>query len=95
MDLTIEQIEAAAAGMKEDLQRKANQGILRKDLNRAMTALAGIEHINDFVYLLKIRSGSTFDHFMATRRGRGRPPRRTRRGRQRPPKRFPSQTPSD
>lgn len=83
MDLSIQQIEDAAAGMKEDLQRKANQGILRNDLNRALTALAGIEHINQFVHLLTVRSGSHFDNYRATRRRRGRP------------KRIPSRTPSD
>lgn len=72
MDISIEEIEAAAAGMKEDLQRKANQGILRNDLNRAMAALAGLGHIDEFVYLLKIRAGSQLRSFVTQRR-RGRP----------------------
>lgn len=72
MDISIEQIEQAAAGMKEDLQRKANQGILRNDLNRAMAALAGLGHIDDFVYLLKVRSGSQLTHYVPRRRGRSR-----------------------
>lgn len=70
MDISIEEIEAAAAGMKEDLQRKANQGILRNDLNRAMAALAGLGHIDEFVYLLKIRAGSQLRTFVPRRRGR-------------------------
>jgi len=69
--LSIEEIEDAAAGMKEDLQRKANQGILRKDINSAMAALAGIGHIDDFVYRLQIRAGSQLRTYVA--RGRGRP----------------------
>jgi hypothetical protein len=73
MNISIEAIEHAAAGMKEDLQRKANQGILRNDLNRAMAALAGIGHIDAFVQLLTIRAGSQFDNYVATKRGRGRP----------------------
>lgn len=56
--LSIDEILQAAQGMKDDLQRKANQGILRNDLNRAVQALAGIGVIDDFVYLLKIRSNS-------------------------------------
>jgi hypothetical protein len=79
MDLSIEEIERAAAGMKEDLQRKANQGILRNDLNRAMTALAGITHINDFVYLLRIHSGSELRKYVPRKRGR---PRREPEGNQ-------------
>jgi hypothetical protein len=72
LDLSIEQIEVAAAGMKEDLQRQANQGILRNDLNRALAALAGIGHIDSFVYLLKIRSGSQLGQYVARKRGRPR-----------------------
>jgi hypothetical protein len=72
MDLTIEQIEIAAADMKEDLQRKANQGILRNDVNRAMVALAGMAHIDDFVYQLRIRSGSQLTNYAPRRRGRPR-----------------------
>ena len=72
MDISLEQIEIAAAGMKEDLQRKANQGILRNDSTRALTALAGMKHIDDFVYLLTIRAGSTFAKFAGRRRGRPR-----------------------
>lgn len=72
MDLSIEQIEAAAAGMKEDLQRQANQGILRNDLNRALAALAGIGHIDSFVYLLKIRSTSQLGQYIPPKRGRPR-----------------------
>lgn len=70
MDLSLEQIEAAASGMKEDLQRQANQGILRNDLNRALAALAGIGHIDSFVYLLKIRSGSQLSGYTPRKRGR-------------------------
>jgi hypothetical protein len=58
VDLSIDQILLAAEGMKEDLQRKANQGILRNDINRALVALSSIGAIDDFVYLLKVRSGS-------------------------------------
>jgi hypothetical protein len=72
VDLSIEQIEAAAAGMKEDLQRQANQGILRNDLNRALAALAGISHIDSFVYLLKIRSTSQLGGYVPRKRGRPR-----------------------
>jgi hypothetical protein len=56
--LSIDEIVRAAEGMKEDLQRKANQGIMRNDLNRALQALSGIGVIDEFVYLLKVRSGS-------------------------------------
>lgn len=58
MDLSIDAIIAVADGMKEDLQCRANQGILRNDMNRALGALASIKAIDDFVYSLKIRAGS-------------------------------------
>jgi hypothetical protein len=75
MDLSIERIKRVAAGVKEDLQRKANQGILRNDLNRAMVALAGIKQIDDFVYALEIESGSQMHTWLASPRRRGRPRR--------------------
>jgi hypothetical protein len=56
--LSIDQILLAAEGMKEDLQRKANQGILRGNLNHALQSLSGIGVIDEFVYLLKVRSGA-------------------------------------
>jgi hypothetical protein len=58
LDLSIEQILSAAEGKKQDLQREANRGILRNDMPRALGALSSINAIDDFVYLLKIRSGS-------------------------------------
>lgn len=58
LELSIEAILAVAAGMKEDLQRQANQGVLRNDLNRALGALATINGIDDFCFRLKIRAGS-------------------------------------
>ena len=58
MELSIDAIIAVAAGMKEDLQRQANQSVMRNDLNRALGCLASINAIDDFVYRLKIRSGS-------------------------------------
>jgi hypothetical protein len=58
LDLSIEQILAAAASMKEDLQRQANRSILRNDMPRALGALCSIEAVDSFVYALKIRAGS-------------------------------------
>jgi hypothetical protein len=58
LDLSIDQILFAAAGMKEDLQRQANRYILRNDMPRALGALCSIETVDNFVYLLKVRSGS-------------------------------------
>jgi len=58
LELSIDAIIAVAAGMKEDLQRQANQGVLQNNLNKALGALASINAIDDFVYRLKIRSGS-------------------------------------
>jgi hypothetical protein len=58
LELSLDAILAVAAGMKEDLQRQANQGVMRNDLNRALGALASINAVDDFVYRLKIRSGS-------------------------------------
>jgi hypothetical protein len=58
LELSIDAILAVAAGMKEDLQRQANQGVQRGDMNRALGCLASINAIDDFCYRLKIRSGS-------------------------------------
>jgi hypothetical protein len=58
LELSIDAIIAVADGMKEDLQRKANQGVRRGDLNQALIALGNIQAVDDFVYALKIRSGS-------------------------------------
>ena len=58
MGLSIEQIEFVCVGMKEDLQRRANQGIMRKDFNRALEALTGIGTVDDLLYRLRIRDGS-------------------------------------
>lgn len=69
-DLTIEEIISAADGMKGDLQREANRSIIRNDIHRAVSALAGMNHIDDFVYLLKIRSGSQLGQYIARKRGR-------------------------
>lgn len=58
LEISIDAILAVAAGMKEDLQRQANQAILRNDLNRGLGALATINGIDDFIYRLQIRAGS-------------------------------------
>jgi hypothetical protein len=58
LDLSIEQILAAAQSMKDDLQRQANRSILRNDMPRALGALCSIEAVDSFVYALKIRAGS-------------------------------------
>lgn len=58
LELSIDAVTAVAEGMKQDLQREANRSVLRNDLNRALGALASINAIDDFVYRLKIRSGS-------------------------------------
>jgi hypothetical protein len=58
LEISLDAILAVAAGMKEDLQRDANRSVLRNDLNRALGALASVNAIDDFVYRLKIRSGS-------------------------------------
>lgn len=39
LNLSIDQILFAAAGMKEDLQRQANRNILRNDMPRALGSL--------------------------------------------------------
>jgi hypothetical protein len=58
LELSLDSILAVAEGMKQDLQRDANRAVLRNDLNRALGALASINALDDFVYRLKIRSGS-------------------------------------
>jgi len=57
-NLSIDAILAVSEGMKEDLQRQANQGILRNDLNRSLVALGSMNAVDDLVYRLKIRAGS-------------------------------------
>jgi hypothetical protein len=56
--LSIEEIEAAARGFKEDLQREANRMIRRHNNTGALVALEGIEYINNFVSTLAPRAGS-------------------------------------
>jgi len=56
--LTIEEIEEAAQGFKEDLQRAANRAVRQKGTDKALAALESIEAINSFVYTLKMRAGS-------------------------------------
>ena len=56
--LTIEEIEEAAQGFKDDLQRAANRAVRQKDTDKALAALESIEAINSFVYTLKVRAGS-------------------------------------
>ncbi len=58
LELSIDAVIAVAEGMKQDLQREANRSVLRNNLNLALGALASINAIDDFVYRLKIRSGS-------------------------------------
>ena len=58
LELSIDAIIAVAEGMKQDLQRDANRAIRRNDLNAALGSLASMNSIDDFVYRLKIRSGS-------------------------------------
>lgn len=56
--LSVEEIEATAAGFKEDLQREANRAVRRHDSSSALAALEGIEYIEKFVFTLKQRAGS-------------------------------------
>lgn len=56
--LSIEEIEAVAEDFKEDLQRQANRCVRRHDSQSALAALESMEHIDSFVYTLKIRAGS-------------------------------------
>ena len=57
-NLSIEAIIAVSEDIKENLQRQANQGILRNDLNRSLVALGSMHAVNDFVYCLKMRAGA-------------------------------------
>jgi hypothetical protein len=43
--LTMEEIRAIAADVKEDLQRQANQGIRKKDWEQGIGSLASMEAI--------------------------------------------------
>ena len=54
--LSMEEIEAVAAGFKEDLQREANQAIRRKNPDQALAALEAIEYVDKFVRTLAMRS---------------------------------------
>ena len=56
--LSIDEIEAAARGFKDDLQREANRMIRRHNNANALVALEGIEYINNFVFTLRLRAGS-------------------------------------
>jgi hypothetical protein len=55
--LTLDEIRAIAADVKEDLQRQANQGIRKKDWEQGIGSLASMEAIDNFVYNCSLRAG--------------------------------------
>lgn len=59
--LSIEEIEAAAADFKEDLQRKANRCVRQDEGRDAYAAVLGQEYVEQFVYTLRMRAGSDFN----------------------------------
>lgn len=56
--LSIEEIELVAIQFKDDLMRECERCVRRKDNDGALAAIHGKEQIDDFVYRLKLRSGS-------------------------------------
>jgi hypothetical protein len=56
--LSIEEIEIAAKGFKENLQREAARYIRRHNSSAALTALEAAEYIDNFTFELKLRAGS-------------------------------------
>ena len=59
--LTIEEIEEVAASFKEDLTGECERRVRRNDGAGALAAIQGKEHIDKFVYALKLRAGSQLD----------------------------------
>jgi hypothetical protein len=57
-ELSIEEIEATAAGFKEDLTRDCERMIRRNDNAGALAALQGKEYVDKFVFALRMRASS-------------------------------------
>lgn len=56
--LSIEEIEQLAIVFKNDLTAECKRLVRRGDTAGAMSAIAGEEYIDKFVYTLKLRAGS-------------------------------------
>jgi hypothetical protein len=56
--LSIEEIEQLAVMFKENLTRDCERMVRRNDNAGALAAIHGKEYIDQFVYTLKVRSGS-------------------------------------
>jgi len=54
--LTLDELRRLAADLKEDLQRKANQGIRKKDWEQGIGSLASMEAIDQFLYQCELRA---------------------------------------
>jgi hypothetical protein len=55
--LTLEELRAIAADLKENYQREANQGIRKKDFEQGVGALASMEAVDSFLYNCSLRAG--------------------------------------
>ncbi len=54
--LTLDELRRLATDLKEDLQRKANQGIRKKDWEQGISSLASMEAIDEFLYTCELRA---------------------------------------
>jgi hypothetical protein len=59
--LSLDDLRKIAEDLQEDLQRKANQGIRKKDWEQGIGALASIDALGEFIRICEIRAGMYAD----------------------------------
>src|SRR5208337_5456605 len=60
--VSLDDLRRMAGDLKEDLQRKANQGIRKKDWEQGIGSLASMEAIEEFIRLCEQRARIYADH---------------------------------
>ena len=73
--LSLDDLRDMAESLQEDLQRKANQGIRKKDWEQGIGSLAAIDAVQEFVRLCEIRVGmyANYEARKAEKRERRKP----------------------
>ena len=73
--LSLDDLRDMAESLQEDLQRKANQGIRKKDWEQGIGSLAAIDAVGEFIRLCEIRVGmyANYEAQRAEKRERRKP----------------------
>jgi hypothetical protein len=56
LSLTMEELRSIADGLRDDLQRQANQGIRKKDWEQGIGSLASMEAVTEFLRICEQRA---------------------------------------